>query len=285
MADCTRRPANNTQLDSGEPTRAFDCGVEKTRDALDYASCGRIDVNETKLRELMGKPGKRPTDPRDWKKAIESDFVAAKFKAKGLHAPKARLLDGVDVAIARADLDDGRFLIGAGWYATLNDLAPNKSASRTFGDNHAFGVFGRVSNDRTNENDPLADGRPDGAGGRYPKGTQRIRWDVLRAIFGDVRLRTRDATGRIISERKLGRGKFLGISIARSKPLDDTGTTPDPTPAIDWPAELAALGADLADASATLAKARLDVGDADEAVAAIGRQIANLAHEVEGGSK
>lgn len=284
MAACKRRPDNHTQLDNGEPTRAFDCGVEKTKDAIDFASCGTVNVSTSKIRELMGLPGRKPTNPRDWKRAIESDFVAAKFRSKGLRPPKARLLDGVEISIARADLEDGRFLIGAGWYATLRALAPNKAASDEFGDNHAFGAFGAISNDRTNENDPLADGRPRPGGGRYPEGTQRIRWDVLRIVFGDVRLRTRDAAGRILTERKLGRGKFLGVSVARSKPLATPEPGPDPepepTPVVDWPAELAALDNDLADVLADLSAARSVFDRSEESIAQIRRHMADLAREV-----
>jgi hypothetical protein len=281
---CSVPPINHTQLDNGKATKAYDCGVEKTRDAIVFASCGKVDVDETKLRELMGLPGKQPTNPRDWKRAIESDFVAAKFKSKGLRAPKARLLDGVDVAIAREDLDVGRFLVGAGWYGTLNTLAPRKSGSRTFGDNHAFGVFGKVTNERTREYDPLADGRNvvvDGDRIEYPEGPQRILWRTLRRVFGDVRIRTRNAQGVVIAERKLGAGLFLGISIARAKPIADDPELPEPTPEpIDWRVVLADLEDDLGDLSAELETARSIVGQASEDASGIRRKIVNLEHEL-----
>ena len=74
---CSRPPINHTQLDNGAKTRGYDCGVEKTADAIYFASCGQVDVDAPFLRKLMGKPGKVATDPRDWKTAIESDCVAS----------------------------------------------------------------------------------------------------------------------------------------------------------------------------------------------------------------
>jgi hypothetical protein len=231
-------PRIHTQLDNGEPTAAWDCGVEGIIRSLDFASCGRIQLDEKVARVRAGKPGKVPTNPADWKRAIEHPDTARQFKAIGLHAPRAQLLDGADVAIAEQGLRDDKMLTAAAWYGTINTLQPNKSASLTFSDNHAIGFLELRTNPSgrqlTVEYDPLADGRKRAVAGHlveYPDGPQTFPWTVAVAAFGNVRVRTRDANGTITSQHRLGNRRVLGILVKRSEPMA-WAKPPKPTPPI-----------------------------------------------------
>lgn len=257
MTDCDARLGLHTQLDNGRPTASYDCGVEGTIRSIDYASCGQVILEEPLVRKLMGREGKVATNPPDWKRAIESDEVAERFKNLGLHRPRARLLSGTPIDEALGDLRKGRLVTGAVWYGTLNLLAPHKSGSRTFSDNHCVSVLG-LSRGRTKLYDSLDDGRTV-AGHRYPKGPVTIPWTVFGRMCADVRIRTRDANGRILTQHRLGAGRFLGITVARAKPF---GSTDDPTPPPPSPEDvIARLTQELADAKAA------HLADLEEALA------------------
>jgi hypothetical protein len=250
---CTKPPGLHSQLDNGFLTAAYDCGVEGTIRSLDFASCGRVILKEPLVRKLMSFPGhdltgKVATNPRDWVRAIRSDYVAARFKAVGLERPRVRLLDGVSIAEAHNDLNKGRLVTAAVWYGTLNRRAPRKSGSSTFNDNHAVSALVRNPDKEAGDSglklyDPLHDGRIVDSH-RYPVGPVVLPWAVFRKMCGDVRVRTRNAQGQVVSERRLGWGLFLGITIARAKPLggggNGDGTDPGPTPTPETPEQVIA---------------------------------------------
>jgi hypothetical protein len=215
------------------PTAGSDCGVSTTRRAVRWASCGKVRWNAKECRERMGVPA-GPTNPDDWRKALEHPATVKEFRKAGFAAPVVRmrgvtaqgLVMGSPISTFVAALEAGRLVCAAESYSVWHGT--RWQASDTFTGNHAVsyaklidkpGPGGRGSI----RYDSLADHRRRG----IPRGPMTAPLRLVTDALGSLTIHHSDGT-----ESPLGQGRWAGLTVDRAKRLDapDKPDKPDDMP-------------------------------------------------------
>jgi hypothetical protein len=192
--------------------------------AIDRASRGELRPTIRLVRTKMDVPT-GPTDPWDWKRAL--DALDSAMKREGLRPIPSRLIDGGDLADLRELLvEKHRAVLLAIDYGAVARLAPRLWSSTTFRGNHAVLVDGGRERDDHVEGrvfDPLADGRTVG-GKRMVRGPRWWPLSLIRAAAGNVKRRD----GSPIYP---DRDRWLGVVVRQAAPLkrpERPETEPEP---------------------------------------------------------
>jgi hypothetical protein len=197
-----------TQL-TGAGTASYDCGPATTAMAADRASAGRLRPSIRVVRRKMGVSN-GPTDPRDWKRALDG-FERAMAR-KGLRPIPSRVVIGGQLSdLHELLIEDRRGVLLAIDYGTVARLAPRRWSSTSYRGNHAVLVSGsreRDGRDEVRVFDPLADGRTVG-GKRMVRGPRWWPWSLVRAAAANVK----DGDGQRIYP---GRDRWLGVVVRRA---------------------------------------------------------------------